>query len=169
MAVDLESYTSPQVELFKELDRAAHAKDLSLLAKPLHKDFHHVIHPRSLGKLPINRDEWLSTMAETWSAPMQFERASYTGCHSILTQAKCSHRLSIPSWKLQGRLFFVSVSQFVQASYKLKGMFEDRTDESIWIVGFASDEDGSLKIKQTEQFADTSNYLDVFQAVKASK
>ncbi|KAF8126582.1 hypothetical protein EV363DRAFT_1525688 [Boletus edulis] len=164
MTVDLESYASPQIDLFKELDRAVLTRDLSLLAKPLHKDYHLVIHPPSLGKLPINRDEWLATMAEILSTPMQFERASYNGYHSILTQAKFSHRLTIPSWKLQGRLFFVSVS------YRFKGSFEDRTDESIWIVGFASGEDGSLKIKEIEQFADTTNYIDLTSlAAKLSK
>ncbi|KAF8126580.1 hypothetical protein EV363DRAFT_1224489, partial [Boletus edulis] len=159
MAVDLESYASPQIDLFKELDRAALAKDLSLLAKPLHKDYHHVIHPPSLGKLPVNRDDWLASMAEAFNTPMQFERASYTGA----TQS--SPRLN----SLTDLPFRRGSSREGCSSCPFKGLFEDRTDESIWIVGFASGEDGSLKIKEIEQFADTSNYLDVIQAGKASK
>jgi hypothetical protein len=45
----------------------------------------------------------------------------------------------------------------------------DTTDESIWIADFANDDDGSLKIKQVEQFTDSNSYLDIFQAAKANK
>ncbi|KAF8126577.1 hypothetical protein EV363DRAFT_1298617 [Boletus edulis] len=162
MTVDLESYASPQIDLFKEAYRAVLTRDVSLLAKTLHKDFRHVIHPRSLSKLPINRDVWLATVGEGLSTPIQLDLASYIGCYSILTQAKCSHRLSIPSWMPQGRLFFTSVSQFVQVAVDLKGFFgQDLTDESVWIIGFAPGEDGSPKIKEIEQFADTTNYIDL--------
>jgi hypothetical protein len=46
---------------------------------------------------------------------------------------------------------------------------QDVTDESIWIVEFASVEDGSLKIKEIEQFIDTKNYVDMFQVAEARK
>ena len=46
---------------------------------------------------------------------------------------------------------------------------QDGTDESIWIVEFASGEDGSLAIKQIEQFVNTNTYLDIFNPMKASK
>ena len=45
---------------------------------------------------------------------------------------------------------------------------QDGIDESIWIIEFASDEDGNLKIKQMEQFA-AKNHVDLFQAAKAGK
>lgn len=46
---------------------------------------------------------------------------------------------------------------------------QDATDESIWIVEFASAQDGSLTIREIEQFVDTKHYVDVFQAAEASK
>jgi len=146
MAVDLQSYTSPQMELTKKLVRAVRAGDLSLLAETLHKDFHHVINPQSLGKPPVNRDEWLATMAEAFNASFQLE----TTYHS-LTEAP-------------GKVV-------IHVSVSVKGLFgKDGTDESMWILGFASDEDGSLKIKEITQFAYTSNYINMpFGAVKASK
>jgi len=146
MTVDLQSYASPQMELIKEFLRAIRAEDLSLLAKTLHKDFHHVIHPQSLGKPPVNRDDWVATMVEAFSTPFQLEMTY----HSI-TEAP-------------GKVV-------IHDSSKVKGLFgKDGTDESMWIVEFASDEDGSLKIKEITQFADTSNYINVpFGAVKASK
>ncbi|KAF8126578.1 hypothetical protein EV363DRAFT_578203 [Boletus edulis] len=146
MAVDLESYASPQAELIKELHRAVHARDLSLLAKLLHKDFRHVIHPRSLSKLPINRDVWLATIGEGLSTPIQLDLTF----HSIVDAP--------------GKVV-------LHVAIDLKGFFgQDRTDESVWIVGFAPGEDGSLKIKEIEQFADTTNYVDLTSlAAKLSK
>lgn len=37
---------------------------------------------------------------------------------------------------------------------------QDSTDESIWIVEFASDEDGSLKIKEIGQFSNSKTHVD---------
>ena len=88
MVVHLENYASPQTKLVNELVQAMVEKNMSLFAKHLHKDYRHIILPQSLGKPPINRDEWLATIAEILSSPFQFGKASYTGCYSILTQAK---------------------------------------------------------------------------------
>ena len=41
--------------------------------------------------------------------------------------------------------------------------------EAIWIVEFTSDEEGNLKIKQIEEFADTKTHEQWFQALKPSK
>jgi hypothetical protein len=38
--------------------------------------------------------------------------------------------------------------------------------ESIWIVEFTPDEDGTLKIKQIEEFADTKTHEEWFQATR---
>lgn len=111
MVVDLGSYTSPQIKLIHEFDLAMHERNLDLLAKYLHKDFRHVTHPKSVGKPPIIKDEWLATMAEVFSTPIQYEKASYTGRHSIPTRLSLSfYRLpTIPSWTLRARLFFTFV------------------------------------------------------------
>ena len=88
MVVRLETYDSPQIKLISELDRAMLERNVSLVAKLLHRDYRHITLPQSLGKPPVNRDEWLATITEILSSPIQIEKASYTRCHSILTQAK---------------------------------------------------------------------------------
>lgn len=45
----------------------------------------------------------------------------------------------------------------------------DMNRESISIIHFVTDEDGSLKIKQIEEFIDTKTYFDFLQAVQAAK
>ena len=41
--------------------------------------------------------------------------------------------------------------------------------ESIFIGHIVTDEDGSLKIKQIEEFTDSKAHLDVMQAIAAAK
>jgi hypothetical protein len=41
--------------------------------------------------------------------------------------------------------------------------------ESIFIGNIVTDEDGSLKIKQIEEFTDSKSYLDFIQAIAAAK
>lgn len=41
--------------------------------------------------------------------------------------------------------------------------------ESIFIGHIVTDEDGSLKIKQIEEFTDSKAYLDYIQAIEAAK
>ena len=45
----------------------------------------------------------------------------------------------------------------------------DMTRESIFIVHTVTDDDGSLKIKQIEDFTDSKTYLDFVQAFAAAK
>ena len=43
------------------------------------------------------------------------------------------------------------------------------TREAIFIIHIVTDEDGSLKIKQIEDFIDSKSHLDFVQAVAAAK
>lgn len=43
------------------------------------------------------------------------------------------------------------------------------TRESIIITDFVTDEDGSLKIRRTEEFTDSKVYLDFYRAIAAAK
>lgn len=115
MVVDVASHNSPQMNLVNECDRGMIERDLNLVAKPLHKDFRYVTHPQSLGKPPMNRDEYLAQTAEVLKTSVRYENVSYTRCHLIRRpKAKSSRRLpTIPSWKLQGRSFSMFVYQFV--------------------------------------------------------
>lgn len=54
-----EGYNTPQAKLLLELDQGFEKKDIDLIAKPLHKDFVHKTHPRSLGSPDLTREQWL--------------------------------------------------------------------------------------------------------------
>lgn len=45
----------------------------------------------------------------------------------------------------------------------------DAADTSTWVAEFATDKDGSLKIKQLEQFTNSADYVDVFKAAESYK
>jgi hypothetical protein len=42
-------------------------------------------------------------------------------------------------------------------------------DESIWITHFVTDDDGSLKIKEVEQFTDSKAHFDTVAATEHAK
>ena len=77
MVVDVASHNSPQMNLVNECDRGMIERDLNLVAKPLHKDFRYLTHPQSLGKPPMNRDEYLAQTAEVLKTPVRFENVSH--------------------------------------------------------------------------------------------
>lgn len=45
----------------------------------------------------------------------------------------------------------------------------DLTRESIFITHFATDDDGSLKIKEHEEFTDSKAYLDLMQVMAGAR
>jgi hypothetical protein len=45
----------------------------------------------------------------------------------------------------------------------------DTRRESIYFVHIVTDEDGTLKIKQIDEFTDSKVYLDIMQALSAAK
>jgi hypothetical protein len=74
--VNLETHESPQVRLLHEFDRGFLEKDISILEKPLHKDFRHVVYPKSLGVPVVNREEWLKHMGNVFDSPIKFSDVS---------------------------------------------------------------------------------------------
>ena len=60
---DPQDTSSPQVNLIHEWAQGFRARDLSLMAKVLHKDYRNVTYPRSLGTQEETREEWLEKMA----------------------------------------------------------------------------------------------------------
>ena len=64
-----------------------------------------------------------------------------------------------------------TVRLYSQSTHRLEGLTEiDAAGrESIWIIEIITDEDGSLKIKQVEQFTDSRSYKDLFQASAAAE
>ena len=54
---------SPQFKVFAELEQAISPLNLDTLRKCLHKDFRHVLSPRSIGEPERNGEEWVEHMA----------------------------------------------------------------------------------------------------------
>ena len=77
---DQENSDSPQVKLMHEWGQAFHQKDLSLIAKCLHKDFRHTSYPQSLGMPEETREEWLEHFAGIISLWTDHE-VSLTSCY----------------------------------------------------------------------------------------
>ena len=74
----LESYSSPQIKLIHEFDRGFLEKDVKIIGKPLHKDFRHIVYPRSLGVPAETKEEWLKKMEGIFNSPAKFNEVSYT-------------------------------------------------------------------------------------------
>ena len=77
---DQESSDSLQTKLFLDCSQAMQTKDLNVIAKYLHKDFHNVSYPRSLGKPEQTKEEWLEEWAGILSLWTGEPDVSYIGC-----------------------------------------------------------------------------------------
>ena len=55
---------SPQVQLINACTRGLDQMNMETIGRYLHKDFHHVIHPKSLGIPPLNKEASLKQYAE---------------------------------------------------------------------------------------------------------
>ena len=75
----------PQFKLWAELEQAARPVNVDSLRKYLHKDFRHVILPRSIGEPERNKEQWVAHMAESFSS-ITMANVSKTRCHNRSTQ-----------------------------------------------------------------------------------
>jgi hypothetical protein len=67
-------------------------------------------------------------------------------------------------------IYLYNVAPTTQVTNKTKtSVGVEMTRELIIITDFVTDEDGSLKIKQMEEFTDSKVYLDFYQAIAAAK
>ena len=74
---NLGSSDSPQVKLIHEWGQGFENRDLSLIAKSLHKDYRHITYPRSLGMPEIAREQWLENFARVISLWTAGQEVSY--------------------------------------------------------------------------------------------
>ena len=51
--------SSPQIRLVNEWNEGLSSLDVELLSKPLHKDFRHVVYPKSIGDPEQNKEGWI--------------------------------------------------------------------------------------------------------------
>jgi len=175
---------SPQVKIMREWGRGFVERDLDLLEKHLHKDFRHFTYPQSLGISEETREEWLKHIAGVIGLWTDNQVELYWPGREPPPPLNPSHRRPfIPSRKLRGRSSSTSVSQTLrstphlpnvkpvpQATSTIKTLAGvDMIRESIFIGHIVTDEDGSLKIKQMEDFTDSKAHLDFHQAVAEAR
>lgn len=141
----LENSESPQVKLVNEWGQGFEKRDIDLIAKLLHKDYRHITYPRSLGRPEQTREEWLQHIAGAINIWSQDE----TTVHSVI---------DIP-----GKVI-VHFTNKVKTSIGVETI-----RESIYIMQIVTDEDGTLKLKQSEDFTDSKAYLDFIQDITAAK
>jgi hypothetical protein len=176
---------SPQIKLFHECGQGFKTRDPVLIAKTLHKDYRYVTYPRSLGRPDQTKDEWLKHWADIiglWTADLE---VSYIGCSSdpfaatkSLPQQTYHFFIDTPGkiiahvriWNAQiYHIYLRNAAPTSQMTHKAKiSIGVESTRESILIVHIVSDEDGSLKIKQVEEFTDSKAELDLVQAITAA-
>ena len=76
-----ESSESPQVKLMHEWGSGFRKRDLNLIVKALHKDYRHIIYPRSLGMPEQTREEWFEHFAGVIALWTDLE-VTYISCSS---------------------------------------------------------------------------------------
>jgi len=144
---DLLNYSnSPQMKIIADFEQAGYNKDLDLFTKHLHKDFRRVIRPGSLGKQPVNAEQWVKDIQGLFSTPVEFGKSTY---HNVI--------------EAPGKVV-------LHFSADVKGApGGPKQIETLWIFSLVADDDGSLKIKQADEFADSQNYFDLSQAAALFK
>jgi len=121
-------------------------RDMAQCAKAMHKDHLRYTHPRTAGKPVQNKEEYLQHTGELvslWTKDCEFI------FHSVI--------------ETPGKV----ILHFSGTANTSIGVEMNR--EMIWIGHIVTDEDGSLKLKQIEEFTDSKAYLEFFKAVEEAK
>ena len=166
--------------------RGLQTRDLDLIAKPLHKDFRYVAYPRSLGKPEQTKEEYLGHYAgiiSLWAADLEVSYIGYSSdslaatkyilqstFHSI-TDAPGTVIVHVRIQNTRVRIYLGDVVPIIlQMTNKTKtSIGVEMSRESIFIGHVVTDEDGSLKLKQVEEFTDSKTYLDFTQAIAEAR
>ncbi|KAF9782948.1 hypothetical protein BJ322DRAFT_1073534, partial [Thelephora terrestris] len=136
---------SPQLKLMHSFIEGFKNRDLDQIAKLLHKDHRRITYPRSLGKPEQTKEEYLQHTAEVLRLCVDGDPIVHSIIEApgkVIAHLTCSANTSI-------------------------GVQMNR--EMILIAHAAPDDDGSLKLKQIEEFTDSQAYLDFFKAATAAK
>ena len=72
---------SPQIKLINEWNRGFMEKNADILANCVHKDFHRVVLPRSMGQPAQNKEEWIKDITAIISFATEFD-VGYLACHA---------------------------------------------------------------------------------------
>lgn len=178
---------SPQVKLIRSFVEAFEKKDVDHIMTFLHKDLLRITHPRTLGRTNENREEWGHRIAEIvglWSSCQVWLAGCFEPSYPWLNH-NC-RQLTIPFWRLpveRSSFTFVPPKRLYQRyvcvlksglapqlnllSKTPFGVEMDR--EMLFIALVVTDDDGSLKIKQFEEFVDSNVYLEFYGALAKAK
>jgi len=137
---------SPQVRLMHSLVEGFRNKDMDHVAKLLHKEHRRITYPRSIGKPEQTKEEYLRHTGEVMGLWLDADPT----VHSII--------------EAPGGKVVMHVTNRIKTSI---GVNTDR--EMILIAHIVTDEDGSPKFKQIEEFTDSKAYLDFFKAISEAK
>jgi len=110
----------------------------------LHKDFRQITYPQSLGRPEQNKEELLKSLKQI----ITLWNETDTTIHSL--------------YEVPGKVIYHFTNK-TKTSFGL-----DSTYEAICIAHVATDDDGSLKIKQMEEFVDSKTLIDNMKAYAAA-
>lgn len=79
-----EATDSPQVKVVRSFLEGIDKRDVDRVAKLLHKDYHQIAYPRSMGRAVENKDEWLQQIKGVMDLWTEDCEASYVCCYSNL-------------------------------------------------------------------------------------
>ena len=180
---NLETNGSPQLELVRSFYIGIEKRDMAQCAKTMHEDHRHLTHPRCIGKPVQNKREYLENMGELAGLWTEDCEASCVSHVPVFPLVKSLYSLfSILSPKLRGRWSSTFVYRFlacaapldVDSAPQLTGRAStslgfEMNREMIWIGHIVTDDDGSLKLKKVEEFADSKTYLELYKAVAEAR
>jgi hypothetical protein len=125
---------SPQIKLLNEYLRGYDERSQGVIEKVLTKDFTRVVRPSACGEGTHSKDEYIRQIGEMNKLCNSFD----CNVHSVI--------------EAPGKVVFHSTSE-------MKNTLGVNTKvESIAILHIVTDESGSLKVKQLEEFNDSKAY-----------
>jgi hypothetical protein len=78
---------SPQVRFIHDFVEGYKKRDMSYIAKHVHKDFRRIAYPKSLGMPEKTGEEWIRGIEENMSLLADDDEASYTNIQSMLLES----------------------------------------------------------------------------------
>ena len=151
--------------------------NMDSIGRYLHKDFHHVIHPRSLGVPELDKEACLERFSELgtgygvgfttkcWNILPHTYNPLQVTFHSVIeAPGKVVIHVSTSILLGKPRIFLIHTILEVENPYGL-----DTKCEAIYIAHFVTDDDGSLKLKLVDEFTDSKVFSDVRQALQRQK
>ena len=118
--VQMSNPDSPQLQVAYEFERGFRERNIDLLAKHTHRNFRRLIHPRSLSRPELGREEWLKAVEKILNFTTHLEAScdmqATTRKTPFFRLSPLHRRPSTPSLKLPAKSSFTSVSQHTRST-----------------------------------------------------